>query len=72
MLLFMGFGCILLHFTLHFGAFYLAFWCKMHCVLVHIAVRFGAYCSAFWCKMHCVLVHIAMCFAAKRVATTSD
>ena len=23
---------ILVHFTLRFGAFYLAFWCKTHCV----------------------------------------
>ena len=72
MLLFMGFGCILLHLTSRFAAFYLAFWCILRCVLVHIAVRFGAYYAAFWCILQCVLVHIAMCFAAKRVATTSD
>ena len=42
MLLFVGFGCILLHFTLHFGAYCAAFWCKMHCVLVHFAMCFGA------------------------------
>ena len=52
----MGFGCILLHFTLRFAAFYLAFCCKIHCVLVHIALRFGAYCTAFWCILQCVLV----------------
>ena len=51
MVLFMGSGCILLHFTLHFAAFHLAFWCILQCVLVHIAMRFGAYCNAFWCKM---------------------
>ena len=49
MVLFMGFGCVLVHFASRFAAFYLAFWCISHCVLVHIAVRFGAYCSAFWC-----------------------
>ena len=53
MLLFVGFGCILLHFTLHFGAYCAAFWCILQCVLVHIAVRFGAYCTAFWCKTRC-------------------
>ena len=42
MLLFMGFGCILQHFTLHLGAYCAAFWCKMHCVLVHIAMCFAA------------------------------
>jgi len=56
MVLFMDFGCILLHFTSRFATLCLAFWCKMHCVLVHIAVRFGAYCSAFWCILQCVLV----------------
>ena len=55
----MGSGCILLHFTLHFAAFHLAFWCILQCVLVHIAMRFGAYCNAFWCKMRCVLVQNA-------------
>ena len=44
MVLFMGFGCILQHFTLHFGAYYTAFWCKLHCVLMqntlqHLAIR---------------------------------
>ena len=72
MVLFMGFGCILLHLTSHFAAFNLAFCCILPCILVHIAMRFGAYCNAFWCKMHCVLLHIAICFGAKYVATTSD
>ena len=56
MVLFMGFGyillhfaCILVHIALHFGAKYTAFWCILHCVLVQNALRFGAYCSAFWC-----------------------
>ena len=48
---FMGFSCILQHFTLHFGAYYTAFWCKLHCVLVQIAVRFDAKCNAFCCKI---------------------
>ena len=30
----MGFGCILLHLTSRFAAFYLAFWCILQCVLV--------------------------------------
>ena len=34
MVLFMGFGCILLHLTSRFAAFYLAFWCILQCVLV--------------------------------------
>ena len=56
MVLFMGFGCILLHLTSRFAAFYLAFWCILQCVLVHIAVRFGAKCTAFCCILRCVLV----------------
>ena len=64
MVLFMGFGYILLHFSLYFGTYCIAFWCKIHCVLVHIALRFGAYCIAFWCKMQCVLVQNALRFAA--------
>ena len=35
----MGFGCILLHLTSRFAAFYLAFWCILQCVLVHIAMQ---------------------------------
>ena len=42
MVLFMGFGCILLHLTSRFAAFYLAFWCILQCVLLHIAMYFGA------------------------------
>ena len=53
MVLFMGFGCILLHLTSRFAAFYLAFWCILQCVLVQNALRFGAYCDAFCCKMRC-------------------
>ena len=64
MVLFMGFGCILLHFSLYSGTYSIAFWCEIHCVLVRNTLRFGAYCIAFWCKMHRVLVHIAMRFGA--------
>ena len=39
MVLFMGFGCILLHFTLRFGAKCTAFWCILHCVLVQNALQ---------------------------------
>ena len=60
MVLFMGFGyillhfaCILVHMALHFGAKYIAFWCILHCVLVQNALRFGAYYDAFCCKMRC-------------------
>ena len=49
MVLFMGFGCILLHFSLYFGTYCIAFWCEIHCVLVQNALRFGAKCTAFWC-----------------------
>ena len=42
----MGFGCILVHITLRFGAKWSAFWCILQCVLVHIAVRFAAKCVA--------------------------
>ena len=60
MVLFMGFGCILVHITLHFAAFSLAFWCILHCVLVQNALRFGAYCNAFWCILRCVLLQNAL------------
>jgi len=56
MVLFMGFGRILLHFTSHFATLCLAFWCTLSCVLVQNTLRFGAKCSAFWCILHCVLV----------------
>ena len=45
MLLFMGFGWVLPHLALRFGAKCNAFWCILQCVLVQNAVRFGAYCS---------------------------
>ena len=67
MLLFMGFGCVLVHFASRFAAF----WCISHCVLVHFALRFGAFRSAFCCILRCVLLHIAVRFAAKCVATSS-
>ena len=53
MVFFMGFGYILLHFSLYFGTYCIAFWCKIHCVLVQNALRFAAYCSAFCGKMRC-------------------
>ena len=42
MVLFMGFGCILLHLTSRFAAFYLAFWCILQCVLVLNALQHPA------------------------------
>ena len=67
MVLFMGFGYILLHSSLYFGTYCIAFWCKIHCVLVHIALRFGAKCTAFWCILRCVLVQNALQQPAIRV-----
>ena len=56
MLLFMGFGCVLVHFASRFAAF----WCISHCVLVHFAVRFAAFCGAFCCILQCVLLQNAL------------
>ena len=67
MVLFMDFGYILLHFSLYFGTYSIAFWCKIHCVLVHIALRFGAKCTAFWCILRCVLRQNALQQPAIRV-----
>ena len=39
MLLFMGFGCVLVHFASRFAAFYLAFWCISQCVLLQNALQ---------------------------------
>ena len=66
MVLFMVFGYILLHYSLYFGTYCIAFWCKIHCVLVHIALRFGAKCTAFWCILRCVLVQNALQHLAMR------
>ena len=63
----MGFGCILLHLTSRFAAFYLAFWCILQCILVHFALRFGAYCSAFWCILRCILLQNAFKLLAIRL-----
>ena len=60
MLIFMGFGCVLLHIAVRFGAHCSAFCCILQCILLHIAVRFGAYCSAFWCISQCVLLQNAL------------
>ena len=53
MVFLVGFGRILQHFTLHFGAYYTAFWCKLQCVLMQNAMRFAAYCTVFCCKIRC-------------------
>ena len=42
MVLFMGFGYILLHFSLYFGTYCIAFWCKMRCVLLQNALQHPA------------------------------
>ena len=60
MLLSMSFNYTLLHLTLYFAAFCLAFCCFSPCVLVHIALRFDAKCTAFWCILRCVLRQNAM------------
>ena len=39
MVIFMGFGCVLLHIAVRFGAYCSAFWCILQCVLLHIAVQ---------------------------------
>ena len=48
-------GCLMLN-TLHFGAKYTAFWCKMQCVLMLNGVHFGAKRKVKWCKMQCNLL----------------
>ena len=55
MLLSMSFNYTLLHLTLYFAAFRLAFCCFSPCVLVQNALRFGAKYTAFCGKIHCVL-----------------
>ena len=60
MLIFMGFGCVLLHIAVRFAAYCTAFCCILQCILVHIAVRFAAYCSAFCCISQCVLLQNAL------------
>ena len=55
MLLSMSFNYTLLHLTLYFAAFCLAFCYISPCVLVQNALRFDAKCTAFWCILHCVL-----------------
>ena len=55
MLLSMSFNYTLLHLTLYFAAFCLAFCCISPRILVHIALRFDAKCTAFWCILRCVL-----------------
>ncbi len=53
MVLFMGFGCVLLHIAVRFAAYCSAFCRISQCVLPHFAVRFAAKRSAFCCKMRC-------------------
>ena len=60
MVFLVGFGYILQHFTLRFGAKCNAFWCKMHCVLMQNAMRFDAKYNAFWCILQCVLMQNAL------------
>ena len=67
MVLFMDFGYILLHFSLYFGTYCIAFWCILHCVLVQNALRFGAYCDAFWCKMRCNNQQLSTIFLSLRM-----
>ena len=55
--------CVLLHFTLRFGAFYLAFWCILHCILVHFTLRLGAFCIVFSCILPYILLQKAWCGA---------
>ncbi len=69
MVLFMDFGYILLHFSLYFGTYCIAFWCKIHCVLVQNALRFAAYCDAFWCKMRCNNQRLGTIFLSFRMQT---
>ena len=60
MLLSMSFNYTLLHLTLYFVSFCLAFCCISPYVLMQNALRFDAKCTAFWCKMHCVLMQNAL------------
>ena len=60
MLLSMSFNYTLLHLTLYFVAFCLAFCCISPCVLVQNALRFDAKCTAFWCILRCVLPQNAL------------
>ncbi len=60
MLLSMSFNYTLLHLTLYFAAFCLAFCYISPCVLMQNALRFGAKCTAFWCILQCVLVQNAL------------
>ena len=55
--------CVLVHFTLRFGAFRIAFWCVLHCVLVLNGVCFAAFYPAFWCILPHILLQKAWCSA---------
>ena len=60
MLLSMSFNYTLLHLTLYFAAFCLAFCCISPYVLMQNALRFDAKCTAFWCILRCVLQQNAL------------
>ena len=72
MVLFMGFGYILLHSSLYFGTYCIAFWCKIHCVLVQNTLRFGAYCDAFCGKMRCNNQQLSTIFLSFRMQILGD
>ena len=72
MVLFMDFGCILLHSSLYFGTYCIAFWCKIHCVLVQNTLRFGAYCDAFCGKMRCNNQQLSTIFLSFRMQILGD
>ena len=55
--------CVLVHFTLRFGAFCIAFWCILPCVLVLNGVCFAAFYPAFWCILPHILLQKAWCGA---------
>ena len=54
---------VLVHFTLRFGAFCIAFWCILPCVLVLNGVCFAAFYPAFWCILPHILPQKAWCGA---------
>ena len=72
MVLFMGFGYILLHSSLYFGTYCIAFWCKIHCVLVQNTLRFGAYSDAFCGKMRCNNQQLSTIFLSFRMQILGD
>ena len=55
--------CVLVHFTLRFAAFCIAFWCILHRVLVHFTSRFGAFCMAISSILPYILLQKVWCGA---------